>query len=81
MAKGKQRKVETEEQIEVEGEKRKRQFCDYVFEEHREGERPIELGLVMNYPQEAAKVKEWIEAHKEELGIEGTVRIAKKIYA
>lgn len=64
-----------------EDEKRIRSMSDYVFEEHKEDGYVRMIGLTMNYPSEAEKVKAWLEKNKESMGIEGTIRICRKIYA
>ena len=81
MAKGRKKATQSEDENGSEEGTRKRNFADYVFEEHfPDGEiRP--MGLVLNYPQEAAKVKEWLTNNAAIRGVKGTIRIAKKIYS
>lgn len=58
-----------------------RSMADYVFEEHLENGSINSLGLVLHYPSEAALVRVFLETNKDKFGIEGTVKVCKKIYA
>lgn len=73
------KKVETQES--VNGDVKHRTMADYVFEEHREDGTVMLLGLTMHYPSEASTVVEYLESKRDELGIEGKIRICKKIYS
>lgn len=61
--------------------KKTRTFADYTFEEHLEDGTVKPLDLTLNYPREVPKVMEYLEKHREELGIEGKIRVCKKIYS
>lgn len=63
------------------GETGVRNKADYVFEEHSNSGVVTSLGITMHYPSEASIVKEFLESKRSELGIEGTIRICKKIYS
>lgn len=64
-----------------EGEKKGRTLADYVFEEHKADGTVTSLGLTLHYPSEAKTVQEYLESKREELAIEGVIRICKKIYS
>ncbi len=60
--------------------KKSRTLSDYSFEEHQEDGTVTSLGLVLHYPSEATIVQKWLEGKKEELGINGQIRICQKKY-
>ena len=61
--------------------RKERNLCDYVFEDHVEGEPARELGLTLHYPSDAQTVARWIEANADALGVKGKIRVCKKIYS
>ena len=81
MAKKKQGSASNSTDTGDDGDKKTRSFADYTFEEHLDDGTVKPLGLTLNYPREAVKVTEYLEKHREELGIEGKIRVCKKIYS
>lgn len=57
-----------------------RNFKDYTFEEHHEDGTVTPIGITLNYPMEAEKVKAFLEERKNDLGITGKIRICVKRY-
>lgn len=55
--------------------------ADYVFEDHHPDGTVTQIGLTLHYPSEAKQVQAFLEYRREELGIEGVIRICKKIYS
>lgn len=61
--------------------KKTRVLADYVFEEHKEDGTVVSLGLTLHYPSEAKLVQTYLESKREELGIDGIIRVCQKKYS
>ena len=59
----------------------KRRRHEYFFEDHREDGTIYPLGLKVYFPLDVEEIRNWLNQNRERFGIEGTLKVAKRIYS